>query len=225
MDWKLGIWGALVFIGAGCAQPASFGDPSKKEETLVVRSASDEVKLISADIRKPDDERSLKATVYPLDARNRLLLRLSSLKPASLQILDQQPLLLKLEFKSPDLALAARPSLRICPLTKNWMMLATWSKAHPYKGGAWTRAGGDFEDTACLDALPANHASISADAEASFCQGETRLCFDLKPWFEAYVKERRTDFGLILINDGATPLWIHGDATLQGPSLFWRRLR
>lgn len=210
---------------AGCGQVMGFGDPTVKEQTQVVRSASDEVKLISADIRKSEDERTLKAATYPLDERNRVLLRLSSLKPASYQILDQQPLLLKIETKTAELALAARPALKLCPVTKNWMMLATWSKAHPYKGGNWGQPGGDFESAACLEPLPANHVSIAADAEAAFCQGDTRLCFDLKPWFEAYVRERQTDFGLILINDGGTPLFILGDATLQGPSLFWRRLR
>ncbi|MBX3019467.1 MAG: hypothetical protein KF767_16390 [Bdellovibrionaceae bacterium] len=209
----------------GCGQVMGFGDPNIKEQTQVVRSASDEVKLISADIRKSDDDRTLKAASYPVDERNRVLLRLSSLKPSSYQILDQQALLLKIETKDADLALAARPALKLCPLTKNWMMLATWSKAHPYKGGGWGAAGGDFESSACLEPLPSNHTSIAKDAEASFCQGDTRLCFDLKPWFETYVRERQTDFGLILINESRTPLWILGDATLQGPSLFWRRLR
>lgn len=216
---------ALLLSLTGCNQALSLGDPNVKEQTQVVRSASDEVKLISADIRKAEDKRTLKAPTYPVDARNRVLMRLSSLKPSSYQILDQQALLLKIETKSQAVAVAARPALKICPLIKNWMMLATWSKAHPYKGGAWTQVGGDYESSACLEPLPANHASIQTDAEAAFCQGDTRICFDLKPWFEAYVRERKTDFGLILVNDGGTPVEILGDATLQGPSLFWRRLR
>jgi hypothetical protein len=202
-----------------------FGDPTQKAETQVVRSASDEVKLISEDVRRGEDPLTLKAATYPVSRRSRLLLRLSSLKPSSYQILDQQVLLLKIEMKTAEIAAQARTAVKLCPVTKNWMMLATWSKAHPYKGGAWGQTGGDFENSACLEPMPANHASITADAEADFCKGDSKLCFDLKPWFEAYVRERQTDFGLILINDSSAAIQVLGDATLQGPSLFWRRLR
>lgn len=215
----------LILGTTGCGDIASMGDPNNKIETQVVRAASDEVKMINAAIKKPDDSLTIRAAYYSLSSSSRLLLRLSSLKGQMWKILDQQAMLLKLETKTAEISTRARPLLKICPLIKNWMMLATWTKAHPYRDGAWAQSGGDFEPEACLEALPANHASIASDDEANFCQGATRLCFDLKPWFQSYVRERQVDFGLIVIAETDEPILILGDATLQGPSLLWRRMR
>lgn len=225
MIFQILLFGHLFLGLAGCAGQLSLGDPAKKEDTLVIRSSSDEVKLISPSIIKGEDPRSLKAAIYEISTTSRLLIRLSSLKPNSYNIVDQQPLLLKLEVRNSAIAIRSRPLLKLCPLNKNWMMLATWSKAHPYKGGQWQNAGADFEPEACLEPLPQNHASIAASEEAEYCQGENKICFDLKPWFMAYVRERQTDLGLVLIAATDDPVAVMGDATLQGPSLFWRKMR
>lgn len=230
MNFKLEILTLLVggaFL-SGCGMGA-FADPNDKASTQVIRTAGDEVKWISTDLKQSESPLSLWASSYKISPTSRLLIRLSSLKGARWQILDQQPLLMKLETRSTEMADQARSSLRLCPLQKNWMMLATWSKAHPYRQGQWSQAGGDLDWQGCLEPLPANHALISHGDEANFCSpspgSAAVLCFDLKPWFSTYVRERDTDFGLILINESAAPVFVQGDSTLGGPSLFWRKFR
>jgi hypothetical protein len=49
--------------------------------------------------------------------------------------------------------------LELCPLEKNWIMLATWLAAHPFgPGGIWQNAGGDYADDNCISAAAGDEA-------------------------------------------------------------------
>lgn len=224
----------LTLTISGCGSANLFGNPMDKTQTQVVRVATDEVKLIQEGQKSGISQRSMKLSSYPLAQKSRLLLRLSTLKKESWNILDQQALLLKLEIK-PETTPAsmsfkeyqaqARAAVKICPVTKNWMMLATWDKAHPYRSGGWNFPGGDFDVESCFASIPTNDPRLANDEEAVFCQGENKLCFDLMPWFQSYIRERQADMGLIVINESSQEIAVMGDATLQGPTVLWRRFR
>lgn len=200
-------------------------DPTVKENTSVVRTAADEVKFISMNITEVQNTESIQATSYAIAKEARLLMRLSALKPNSDNILQEQPILLRIQLRDPAIETDARAKLKICPLDKNWMMFATWKRAHPYSNGIWKKGGGDFRQENCFEALPSNHESISKDGEAVFCGGSGTLCFDLQKWVMSHVRERKIDNGFILINDSDAPILIEGDGGYSGPSLFWRKFR
>lgn len=219
----LGVGAALLF--AACSGLGGFGDPTNKSDTLVVRSATDEVKWISSAVSDARDTISLQSASYRIFNEGRLLVRLSALKNSAPNIIQQQPILFRVQLAEGSDEALARSELKICSLEKNWMMLATWTKAHPYKAGAWKNLGGDFLPENCILPLPSNHASIATAGEAAFCGKEGTLCYDLQDWVQSYVRERGIDNGFILIYDSPTGLRIHGDATTAGPTVFWRKLR
>jgi hypothetical protein len=170
---------------------------------------------------------------YPISSSQRLLLRFEEIE-SQLDMFSQSPRVsLSVRLSNAIDATEARESFRLCPLTRNWMMAATWEKAHPYRKGKWDRAGGDFNPSECVRAE--DFRLKEQTDEPSFfskdgqmiewdCSDESRLCFDITSWFKKYVAEGEQNFGHILFSDNETAINIIGDLQVaEAPRIHWFR--
>lgn len=152
------------------------------------------VKLLAPEIKRGDDPASFGQERYALGPSRRLLLRFESLsdKVSEVVLTDGKGVEVDVGFATEAEASAARAHLRLCPITRNWMMLATWESAHPFSPeGRWNAAGGDVDETGC--------ATPSALAEGQ-AQGRT-LTFEMSAWFVDYPQGRGQNYGLALLSD------------------------
>lgn len=214
---------STIWITA-CGVKPSAGDPYDKKATKPYAAMMDQVKYINRDIFDAQDGRSIGQLNYSVHETGRVLIRYTAFTRDVHSILTQQPILLRIHVPK-DEAAFARTKLQVCPILKNWMTLATWQKAHVLANGGWSTPGGDFERSACLSVMPEDD-KIFKDGreEREFCAGETALCFNLNSWFQSYVQERRSDFGLLIINETAQPISVSGDGSSKYPTVFLRVL-
>jgi hypothetical protein len=189
----------IAAIGTGCAMAVH---DEKQERTL------DGVKLIAPGIEDREDPSSFEQARYELAPDRRLLLRYETLSESAKEVRTEGgrkvEVLLAPETAS-DLS-AVQASVKICPLKRNWMMAATWRRAHPFSPeGYWSTAGGDFDPGECIS---------GSSATAGF------VVFDATPWFLNYVRGRDQNFGLILVSDRNVA--IAGDANGSfSPRIRW----
>lgn len=206
-------------------------DPGK--ETIY---ALDGVKMISTSVTTSDDSRTYGQRTYTISPTDRLLMRFESLSSASLKILSDKPVRIRV-FAASDADLTqAMTSLRVCPILKNWMMGATWDTAHPFKGGGWT-PGGEIELDDCVapetevtatnppSASPAPATGSGAPTSAfagSPCMDPGAICFDVSAWYNNYVVQRSMNYGVALISYDGKAVRIYGDgAGSKGPRIHW----
>jgi hypothetical protein len=178
--------------------------------------SADGLKLLSSQLSDGNDSRSYLQTSYTIGTTSRLLIRREDLlgRRESLLVDDTHPVLVKVRTVSSETRAAAVNDLRLCPLVKNWMMLATWTEAHPFRGGAWTQAGGDFEISACLSGV--------ADSDAL---EDRRIVFDVTNHVETYLVGQKISYGWILLNE-SDDVVIDGDKnSLKAPQIVWTETR
>ena len=171
----------------------------------------DGTKWISPSITDGNDPRTMNQTLYAVSPAGRLLLRFESLssKESSISLGDGRRVYIDIALKSGENAANAEASLELCPLVKNWMMLATWNSAHPMLGGDWASDGGDFDGSGCVRGV--NQVVGGADT----------LRFDVTQWLIDYVRGRQMNFGLILVSSGAN-VQVRGDADgSHSPRISW----
>lgn len=210
----------FLLLGA-CASPQ---DPSDVKATKVETFAADEVKLISSSISELLAPGTYQSDEYTISAESRLLLRLGNLKSLAAEILDEQPVLVRISPVPGDWDRAFE-NLMLCPLETNWMMHATWSRAHSFSGGFWKAPGADIIRDSCLSAVPVDSPIYAQAEEAQFCDSSRSLCFDIKPHLKAFVRSRGISNGWALVNFSGEPVQIIGDRGILGPEMFYRRLR
>lgn len=140
---------------------------------------------------------------YSIHSRSRLLLRYEKLLELVGNVLvnSEHKFRVELATTSEEGLEAAIENLRVCPVLRSWMMLASWNVAHPYGGGdSWLQPGGDYARTDCI--------------HGEALSGTTRvITFDASNWLTQYVRARNVNYGLIVINDEETPVEIVGDAS------------
>jgi len=214
----------MPFYMGACADIGSSLDPSVVTDTKPVNAAIDEEKLISQGIESPQDPRTMNDPTYSISNTSRLLIRFGKFLSDAGNILDEQPILLRLEVSDADTT-AALKDLQVCPITKNWMMYASWSKAHPYKNGNWDHPGGDIDFVDCFSGLDAADPALKNQEEKDFCSDKKAICFNVLPYFKSFVQARNSDNGLAVVNQNGPAVNIYGKTTLKGPVLFWRKLR
>lgn len=212
----------ILFAGLGC-EFEGFADPYDVNATRVKTYAADEIKLISPLITSASDPTTSLQQEYTVSPDSRLLLRVGTLKTLAKEIVSEQAVILRVTPHLRTDFAAARRSLRLCPLTSNWMMYATWASAHPYTNGQWKNPGGDFDSAGCLQALDETSSHLKNSEEASFCQIQTYLCFDIQDHFKSYVKARNINYGWVLVS--AEDVEIYGNDTARSPEIFFRRFR
>jgi hypothetical protein len=160
----------------------------------------DGVKLLRLTVESPTDPSTMSQSEYQLDGDSRLLLRLESLSDHVEKIRTTDGYTVQL-IVTPKVASdaereQARSRLQLCALTRNWMMLATWKRGHPFDAsGKWSSPGGDYDPTQCFSA------SLTT---------EGLLSFAVTPWLVMEVRGRGRNFGFVLLaSDSVT---IAGDA-------------
>lgn len=168
----------------------------------------DGVKLIREGVTDAMDPSTFKQETYLLDARSRLLLRFETLSQYAKEVRTDGDRNVEVLITPQGSLADAKTSLRLCAVTRNWMMLSTWSRAHPFDAsGIWSTPGGDFDPTAC----------ITTDRT----EGD-QLLFNVTPWFLDHVRGRDQNLGLILMSD--RPITVYGETrSLESPRIRWIR--
>src|ERR1700722_10925792 len=108
----------------------------------------DGTKLIVNGLRKQNDESTYNQDQYTLKADQRLLVRFETMDAHVHDIKNSwnNEIHLRLVPTNGTDAETLKNSVKLCPVVKNWMMLATWYNAHPFnKEGKWSNPGGDFD--------------------------------------------------------------------------------
>ncbi len=203
---------AATMILSACG-PIRFGDPGEAPPAKEVVLAVDGVKLIERDLLRGDDLRSYQQRRYTLHANARLLVRYEMLMEEDLGLRDDLPVRLRLFAETADDLQIARNQMRACPITRNWMMAATWSAAHPWRGGDWTPgAEVDWEECVSVEAVDQPTTQLCGEAQA--------ICFNVSRWYRLWVRERKENFGLALVSEA--PVNLLGDASPgKAPRIHW----
>lgn len=213
----------------------SCGDDHSRREvpTEDVIKVLEGVKYITPSISLGTDERSLNQFTHSIDDSGRLLLRFESLESHLEKLSAGGKLFLILTLPNSESREKAIESFSVCPLTKDWMMLATWTHANPYrsKGGRWSTPGGDFQPQECIRALKISGRSEESKSGDSgvvnpnliaICTDPQKVCFDLSRWLQIYVKEQNVNYGFILSSAANQAIPIFGGGSgANRPRVFW----
>jgi len=190
---KLTLVGMLCFVG--CGKYGSWGEPP----LATMQLGLDGVKLIERGETRGDLPGFYNQDAYQLDPGRRLLLRFEafSSEVERVNIEGTNKVWLEITALKPEIADLAVTALQLCPLTRPWMMLATWDYGHPFGGaGRWNEPGGDRDLAGCM-------APVLKEA------GEAALRFDVTKWFSDYPRGRGENFGFVLI--ATSTINLHGD--------------
>lgn len=202
------------FTLSGCVATLS-NDPTSAPAPEPQTYSLNGVKLISPEIADPNSPATYKQASYTIDSSHRLLLRFEDLSSKANSISLSSGRTVSLTITLPSLATTqdATQALELCPVTKNWMMLATWSRAHPMPTGEWSKDGGDFDSSTCVRATaPSMPAGSTVQT----------LSFDVTSWVVNYVKGRNENYGLILMSSNGANIPIIGDTDGNySPRLNW----
>ncbi|MEQ1876142.1 MAG: hypothetical protein ABL958_05815 [Bdellovibrionia bacterium] len=222
------VWiSALVFTA--CAPSRPYNEPKLYEEMRV----SDVVKNITPSIKDPADEKSFDQQSYTVGPESRMLIMYSSLgnQVDKINTADGGKVLLEISLENVSDAERAAGTVRLCPVTSKWMMLATWERAFPRK--KWNAAGGDFDMAGCLtpelykpEVKIVKTGSTTSTVPTPSPQPSPRpaadgtLFFDITRWYLDYPKGRNVNLGLILIS--SEEMRVMGDRSgSRSPRLYW----
>jgi hypothetical protein len=173
--------------------------------------AFDAVKRITPEVSAEADPSTFRQSTYPLGLTDHMLVRFKDLLAHSslVRLDDDNKVQVQLTvIGDPATAEAAANSISICPLTRHFMMFATWLAAHQFGStGKWVHEGGDYDDASCVKGV------VSKD-------NKQFLLFDVTQWFIDYPKARGANFGLIVTS--TKPVTVAGDTSGSGyPRLLW----
>lgn len=224
---KLIIISQIVWLSA-CAASLE-GTTVKKEYSL------DGVKHIAVNVVDPYQADSLQQPTYSLATDQRLLLRFEKLNNFINQIRTGSKYRIyigvtPLDDENSDRAIQ---TLRLCPLTRNWMILATWTQAVPGVGspGDWATPGSDYDAENCVTGVltsslsknpnpqssPSPTPSSSPDDEIS----ANEISFDMTSWFLNNPKGRMGEnYGFVLL--APQPVKVFGEkSSNHSPRIRW----
>ena len=187
--------GLLQAGGTGAPEPQSF--------------SFNGVKLIHPSIMDGSTGSTMQQDVYSITGSSRLLLRFEDLLSNAGTISINNKVFANITLASVADVNTAKTSFMVCPVTMNWMMLATWYKAYPMgSSGVWKSEGGDFDSSGC----------VTAGAVA----GTQTLQFDVTSWVVNYVIGRGLNYGLILYSNSSSAIAIDGDNNgSYSPRITW----
>lgn len=208
-------WASLLsvgFLGLGCEVSGWSPSPSvnpPQEKAFAI----DAVKLIRSDIERGDEASTFGQSVYGLGSQARLLLRYEKLSEKK-GILGTQPLKLRVFGVTAGDVAAMRAEGKVCPIASPWMMLATWTAGHPWRGGEWF-PGGNLDQNECIVADTPTSDGLCADPGA--------VCFDLTRWYKIWILERPDsprNFGFALVT--GVPFSLYGETmAAKAPRIQW----
>ncbi len=193
---SLWVFAAFFLATAACDLKHPFSVTAERVISL------DGLKLIS---EPPDTGKAFGSEAYRVASGRRLLMRFEGLatRAMGIDLSNGKRALLTLRCKPGECVEQANDALKICPVVRNWMMLATWTQAHPFGDGNWAQPGGDYDEPSCIAPHEEEAASRSNDPEL--------LRFDITNHIIDYTQGRRTNYGWILISDDE--LTIYGETS------------
>ena len=208
---------ALQFLLQSCEISSSNGQSIQEERDLYEQKQyANYVKLISSSITNPRDEVTMQQNSYHLSESSRLLVRLKSMGSKAQDAIISGDNKMYLAISADDFGIDKTryaQSIEVCPITKNWMILATWSYAHtlPTSGGRWNAPGSDYSQNDC----------VKADLDYAYAENDA-LYFDISNWYLFYVKSKNKNYGLVI--KSSTPIEIYGDEdSLRNPRFMWKQ--
>ena len=225
----------LAACGPGYSRTDADGNPIVETRVL------NQTKMIRADSDEGQDDGDFQQATYRISSNSRLLTKYLGFQKHQEEILQNgKKLFLEVTVLNKDDLDKAEKSLRLCPLTRSWSLLATWFRASPLtKKGEWP-AGGAIDNTACVAAsreypivkptpgpTPANRRWMEETASGvkktdTVLLSDKALYFNLGAWFEDYPLGRNVNFGFALIS--SEEVEIFGDASSSySPRLLWPR--
>lgn len=194
---------------AGCDLSDLSSDPNYVPPPEPTYATFDRVKLIASAISDGNSPETFLRSEYEVGPARRLLLKYKGLlsKVGEVKISTTERVKIELTLLDASDAELAKTALTLCPLSKKWMMLASWDSAFPYPSGRWNASGGDYESS-CV--------SVSEVKDR-------QVVFDATLWFENYPRGRGQDHGLILL--ATHELRIYGDSAAGdlSPRVHWVR--
>jgi len=149
--------------------------------------AMDGVKLIGPDLTRGEDPTTMLQPHYQLGANRRLLLRFESfdqhINEVSTAVGDKVEVEITLQEEPGVIDLN---TFELCPITRQWMMLATWWVPNPFqKSHRWENGGGDIDRDLCAHPQLKSHTST--------------VTFDVTRWFTEFARSHHENFGFVLI--------------------------
>jgi hypothetical protein len=208
------ITGLIGFVG--CA-------PGKNRNTGANEESAEVLKWISQSIGDSDSPSSLQQSSYLISNSSRLLMKYKGLaETATTQGQATSSVRVRIHVVHPEDRATALSALRVCPLTQQWSLLATWTTAEPRI--EWT-PGGSVNLDDCVraagvmvqkptPALPPNEPATTKrvpTSSDSLCAGEDAVCFDVTAWYNRYVIEQGATYGLALISYSGEAVEVFGD--------------
>lgn len=209
------------------------GEPVRKKSY----EATSNMKFINSSIVSPKDPSSYGQDSYLLGVESRLLLKSDDLidKTNNVNIDSKFKMALSMYVGRNDLTDEELSAIKLCPLEKNWMVLATWARSHPFQGGEWAKAGGDFNDSACVAVAAYNEDSdildpiveppsdlVTAPIVSDFStrgSSQTKIQFDITDWFLNGPFAGYENTGFIIVTDVEVLFW--SDASGFRPTISW----
>lgn len=170
----------ICFLLSGCELVES-------RTISTMQLSMDGVKLIALHVAQGDAPHTFDQTSYQVDEDQRLLLRLESLMSEvdKISVEGGKKVWLEVAVPTAEEASNAAADLELCPITRNWMMLATWIYAHPFGAGTWDQPGADLDEAGCM------RGSVKDSGKV--------IQFDATKWFVDYPRGRRENYGLALV--------------------------
>lgn len=151
----------------------------------------DGVKLIAKEIEDGTHESTFSQKHYIVNYDRRLLMRFESLSAHEKEVDASKPVKLVIGIYG-DQRASDVGYLTVCPIERDWMMLATWRNAHPFGlEGKWQIDGGDYENTGCVTGV------IGSDYPE---RKAATVEFDVSRWFLDYPRGKQINYGLILLS-------------------------
>ena len=213
-EYQLGFIILALSILTACEGILSESENDHIERSVV--NSLKGVKLISENILDGRNESTFTEETYLLGSNRRMLLRFEKIKdevgPVVIDETTRMFMILKLTDGS-NLADYFN-KIEICPLLKNWMMLATWNYAHPFAGkkGKWNQPGGDFSASEC----------IRIDEENSKLDSNEAY-FDISDWFIHNIQSGRLNYGWVVLSEEDVTIIGDNNAT-HSPRVVWREI-
>jgi hypothetical protein len=166
----------------------------------------DLVKAIAPEISDPLDPSTFQQSTYPVSNTHRLLLKYQKTNSGVERPGYQRRV--ELWLSPTQDVVGAQGALKVCPLSKNWMMVATWNYAHSFGGSDSFWSGGEFEFGDCVKATRVESGSLVFDVT--------------EKWYRNWVRGRSKNFGMIVLGDDGYTYRVHGDISGgNAPRLIW----
>lgn len=161
-------------------------------------------KVVSIQVLDGADESTFQQDAYTVGPASRLLLRSENLMDKTSSKVAKSARI-RLYFPEVKDGSQWKNALKVCPLTRQWMMLATWTHAHPFgPPGRWARDGGDYSEAGCMKPAtfvprvekPSTNPDVAQEVTPASVE------FDALQYMNDFVVGRSNDqnFGLIVVS-------------------------